>query len=324
MIASGQQQSISLRISVTDRCQLRCLYCMPPEGIPKRDHQDILRFEEIVSFVRALKSHYKLSKVHITGGDPLVRPGIVKLVEMLGIEGIEDLAFTTNAQALGSMAHDLKQAGLNRVNISLDSLNEKTYAWLTRGGQLQRTLEGIEAALREGLAPVKLNTVVLRGHNDTEVVNMTRWAIKHRCCIRFLELMPIGCAKTNFQDLFVPTAEVKARLEESFDLKAQPYKTAQSSRNFLARDPQGREGLVGFITAHSEPFCHGCRRLRLTSTGQLIGCLAREKSLDAKSLIRSNAQDMDSALCETIESALALKRSDNKFKSSRTMASVGG
>ncbi len=324
MIAPQQKQSISLRISVTDRCQLRCLYCMPPEGIPKCNHSDVLSFEEILRFVRVIKSRFGLSKVHLTGGEPLVRPGIVRLVEMLACEGIEDLALTTNGQCLAPMAHDLKQAGLKRLNLSMDSLDESTYASLSNGGQLDRTLEGVRTALRVGLFPIKLNVVVLRGHNDAEVVSMTRWAIEHNCHIRFLELMPIGYAKKLFRDLFVPTTEVRARLEKSFDLVARPYKTAQSSRNFLVRDAQNREGRVGFITAHSKPFCHGCRRLRLTSTGQLIGCLAREKNLDAKSIIRTNAYDMDEALCETIESALSWKRSDNEFQSSRTMASVGG
>ncbi len=324
MIASGPQHPISLRISVTDRCQLRCLYCMPPKGVPKRARQDILSFEEILRFVRLVKSHFGLSKVHITGGEPLVRPGIVKLVEMLATEGVEDLALTTNGQCLGPMARDLKLAGLDRVNISLDSLDEKTYALLTRGGQLKCTLEGIQAALREGFSPIKLNTVVLRGHNDGEVINMIRWAMKRRCRIRFLELMPIGCAKESFQDLFVPGCEVRAHLEKSFALRALGYNPGQSSRDFLVCDCDGREGVIGFIMARSRPFCHGCRRLRLTSTGQLVGCLARGQGSDSRSLLRHNTQDMYQALCEIIQSQLLLKRTGGEFDTTRTMASVGG
>ncbi len=323
MIAS-RRQPISLRISVTDRCQLRCLYCMPPEGVPKRDHQDILRFEEIVRFVRVLKSHYELSKVHITGGEPLVRPGIVKLVEMLATEGVEDLALTTNGQCLGPMARDLKLAGLDRVNISLDSLDEKTYALLTRGGQLKCTLEGIQAALREGFSPVKLNTVVLRGRNDAEVTNMTHWAIEHHCRIRFLELMPIGCAKENFQNWFVPASEVRTRLERLFTLTAFAHRAGRSSRNFLACDSHGLQGVIGFISPQSEPFCRECRRVRLTSTGQLIACLARGRDLDVRDLLQGDAQHIERAVDKILDSKLAPNRVHNEFDTNRTMASVGG
>ncbi len=324
MICYSKEQPVSLRISVTDRCQLRCLYCMPPEGVPKRARQDILSFEEIVRFVRVVKLHFGLSKVHITGGEPLVRPGIVKLVEMLATEGIEDLALTTNGQCLGPIAQDLKLAGLTRVNISLDSLNDKTYALLTRGGNLKCALEGIQAALREGLSPIKLNTVVLRGYNDAEVTNMARWAIEHRCHIRFLELMPIGFAKGIFRDLFVPASEVQTHLEKPFVLRAMAYNLSQSSRDFLACDCHGGRGVIGFIAGHSRPFCHGCRRLRLTSTGQLIGCLARGQGSDTRSLLRCNAQHMDQALREIIKSGLASKRIRSEFDTTRTMASVGG
>ncbi len=323
MIASGQQP-ISLRISVTDRCQLRCLYCMPPKGVQKRARQDILSFEEILRFVRLVKSHFGLSKVHITGGEPLVRPGIVKLVEMLATEGVRDLALTTNGQCLGPVAQDLKRAGLSRVNVSLDSLNDKTYALLTRGGQLKRTLEGIQAALREGFSSVKLNTVALRGHNDAELTDMARWALDRHCHIRFLELMPIACAKGIFHDLFVPACEVRAHLDERFVFRALSYTPGLSSRDFLVCDSHGRRGVIGFIAARSRPFCRGCRRLRLTSTGQLIGCLARGQGPDIRSLLRCNAQHIDQALHEIIESELALKRTDSEFDTNRTMASIGG
>lgn len=323
MIASSQHP-VSLRISVTDLCQLRCSYCMPSEGVEKRAHTDILSFEEILRFVRTVKSRFGLSKVHITGGEPLVRPGVVDLVAMLAAEGIDDLALTTNAQNLGQSAKALKQAGLDRVNISLDSLDEGTFATLTGGGQLKHTLGGIEAALREGFSPIKLNTVVLKGCNDAEVTKMAQWAIERGCRIRFLELMPIGCAKAIFDDLFVPASEVRRRLEKSFVLEALSYTPGQSSRNFIAHDSGGRQGVIGFITARSEPFCSGCRRMRLTSTGQLISCLARGKGRDIRGILRQESERKSQLLEEILTSELLQKRAHDGFDTSRAMASVGG
>ncbi len=323
MIAS-QQRPVSLRISVTDRCQLRCSYCMPPEGIEERDHTEILRFEEILDFVRVVKSSFGLSKVHITGGEPLVRPGVVNLVAMLAAEGVADIALTTNAQSLEQNAKALKRAGLGRINISLDSLDELTFASLTRGGRLKRTLNGIEAALREGFSPVKLNTVVMKGSNDTEVASMAQWAIDRGCHIRFLELMPIGCVKENFQDLFVPATQVRGRLEKSFVLEALNYTPGQSSRDFIARDSSGRQGVIGFITARSEPFCSGCRRMRLTSTGQLISCLARGKGRDIRGILRQESAHKSQSLEEILTDELLRKRAHAGFDTLQAMVAVGG
>ena len=172
MISDHPKNPVSLRISVTDRCSSRCVYCTPSEGIQLRDKSNILTFEQIVSFVHLMKSHFGLSKVHLTGGEPLVRPGIAELVAMLTDIGLEDLALTTNAQDLGTFTRALKKAGLNRINVSLDSLNEKIYSVLTRGRQLKRTLDGIRLAIQEGFSPLKLNTVVLNGFNSSEVIEM--------------------------------------------------------------------------------------------------------------------------------------------------------
>ena len=324
MIDRSRRRAISLRISVTDRCQMRCLYCTPPDGVPIQPRHEILRFEEIVRFVRAVKSVFGLSKVHVTGGEPLVRSGIVDLVAMLAAEHIQDLALTTNGQHLGPMGRSLKAAGLGRVNVSLDSLNERTYASLTRGGKLTHTLEGIDAAVQEGFAPVKLNTVVLRGCNDAEVTDMARWAMDRGCRIRFLELMPIGCAKKIFEERFVPCSEVRESLQGSFRLDPLPHTPGQSSRNFLARDSRGRTGVIGFITAQSQPFCRGCRRLRLTSTGQLVSCLAQGEGVDVRSLLRSDSKDADRALSEILTSVIAAKGARAGFDTPRAMTSVGG
>ncbi len=324
MIASREEQPISLRISVTDRCQLRCLYCMPSEGVPICDHRDILRFEQIVRFVRVVKSRFGLSKVHITGGEPLVRPGIVELVAMLAAEDIGDLAMTTNAQHLGRLAGPLRKAGLHRLNVSLDTLNDQTFASLTRGGRVPPVLEGIQAALDEGLSPVKLNTVVLRGYNDGEVVDLAVWAIDHGCLVRFLELMPIGCAKSVFENLFVPASEIRRSLEKSFALAPLDYHPGESTRYFLASDSHRRRGKIGFITPQTDPFCGGCRRLRLTSTGTVISCLAKGHGLDIRAVLRDGSQSAEKTLGDILGAELDSKGIRCGFDTGRAMVTVGG
>jgi len=314
---------LSLRISVTDRCQLRCVYCMPPTGVPKAHHDDILTFEEIVRFVRALRSRFRLDKVRITGGEPLIRPGIVDLVAMLAAEGIDDLALTTNGQQLAEMAGDLKRAGLRRVNISLDSLDEGSFAALTRGGRLHSTLNGIEAAVRAGLTPVKLNTVVLRDYNDTVVADIARFGLAAGCQVRFLELMPIGCA-ADAPDLFVPVDEVRSRLEPHFSLEPLAHERSSSSRNFRASDAYGRRGTIGFIPSRTEPFCEGCRRIRLTSTGRIVSCLALGEGPNVQALLGRSDPAAGRELADIVATELAGKCARTAFRTHRPMAAVGG
>ena len=324
MTRSGQRQPVSLRVSVTDRCQLRCLYCMPADGISKRPRSELLTFDEIIRFVQAVRQHFELSKVHITGGDPLARRGIVRLVEMLADESACDLALTTNGLRLSEMAGDLRRAGLRRVNVSLDSLDAETFALMTRGGVLQQVVDGIEAARSAGLSPIKLNTVVLRGMNDGEAPALAKWALDRQCTIRFLELMPVGCAKSSFQELFVPTAEVRVRIEEHFELEALPYEPGRSSRDFSATDNHGRRGVIGFISPETQPFCRGCRRLRLTSTGRLITCLARGQGPDIAHLLRDDSPQATEALNWAICSQMLRKQARDAFDTARSMAAVGG
>jgi len=324
MISPPQELPISLRISVTDRCQLRCLYCMPPDGVPKRSREDILSFEEIVHFIRVLKPLYGLSKVHITGGEPTIRPNLADLIERLAREEISDIALTTNGQLLCETAMPLKNAGLKRVNISLDSLTPKTYARLTRGGDLQRTLDGLEAALSSGLSPIKLNTIVIRGFNSDEVVSIARFALDRGCEVRFLELMPIGPAAEHFDQWFVSSAQVSAKVSEAFDLCAEPARPGNSSRRFVAKDGQGREGVIGFISSITEPFCAGCRRLRLTASGQLVGCLGIGEGVDIRPLLRGTQPAAASRLVEAVQEALRLKRNGQAFITRNLMAVTGG
>ena len=297
---------------------------MPAEGVPKKSHSDILSFEEIVRFVRMLKFSFGLSKVRVTGGEPLVRPDIVELIRLLAHEGIADLALTTNGQKLARMAGDLRGAGLQRVNVSLDSLNDRIFWKLTGGGRLQQSLTGIETALCHGLRPVKINMVVLRGINDQEVCALARFGLERGCQIRFLELMPIGCAKEMFDDLFVPSWEVHKHLASCFNLKAIGCQAGQSSRNFRASDRLGRKGIIGFISPTTEPFCRDCRRVRLRSTGQLISCLAQGCGPSIRNLLQNDTSTARKALLRIVGQQLCQKRSDRKFHTLYPMVGVGG
>ncbi|MDP2898008.1 MAG: radical SAM protein [bacterium] len=324
MVKSEQVWPISLRLSVTDQCQLHCIYCAPPDGVEQLSFAELLSFEEMLSFVWIVKRRFGLSKVHITGGEPLLRPGVTDFVATVARENVADLALTTNGQLLGAIALELKRAGLPRINISLDSLNHETFRWLTRGGELRHTLAGIEAALQSGLSPVKLNVTVLRNVNNHEVVDIARYGLERGCEVRFLELMPIGPAADRFGDLFVASAEVRAKLGEAFHLKPTPLMYGKSSMNYLARDAHGRKGIIGFISSQTAPFCCGCRRLRLTATGQLIGCLARGEGPDIRPLLRDGDSCDGETLVEAIHGALCLKRNGGPFRTRELMARVGG
>lgn len=324
MMRREQLRPISPRLSITDRCQLHCLYCMPPYGVRKLSLPKVLGFEEIIRFVRMVKRRFGVSKVHITGGEPLLRPGVTDFVAMVACENIADLALTTNGQLLGTLALSLKRVGLHRVNISLDSLNTETFRWLTRGGELHHTLAGIEAALHCGLDPVKLNVAVLRNVNSHELVDIARFGLERGCEVRFLELMPIGPAAERFGDFFVPSGEVLTKLGEAFDLHPAPAQSSSSSRNYMARDSQGRRGIIGFISSQTAPFCHDCRRLRLTATGQLIGCLARGEGPNIRPFLRDDDSCDREPLVEAIHNTLRLKRNAGRFSTRELMAKVGG
>jgi cyclic pyranopterin phosphate synthase len=243
---------------------------------------------------------------------------------MLATEGIPDLALTTNGQRLAQMAEELKGAGLRRVNVSLDTLRPDRFRALARGGELSRTLNGIEAALRAGLTPVKINTVVMRGYNDDELADLVRFALNRGCQVRFLELMPIGCARAEFHRRFVSSFEVRARLAESFDLRPLPYEVGQTSRSFVASDSCDRRGLVGFISPCTQSFCLGCTRIRLTCTGRLVGCLAQGTGRSLGPLLRSDSPQAVRIVNRIVMEALEGKAQRSGFENAMPMAYVGG
>ncbi len=270
-----------LRVSVTDRCNLRCVYCMPEEGVPLLAHEEILRNEEIVRIVR-IAVELGFSHIRLTGGEPLVRRGIVNLVaDLARIPGLDDLSMTTNGVLLKDHAEALARAGLRRVNISLDTLRPERFRRITRWGDLEDVLEGRKAALAAGLRPVKINVVVVRGLNDDEVVDIARLTLEPDWHIRFIEVMPLGAGIHWAGDGVVPSAEIRHRIEAALGPLTPVYGDVGVGPARYYRLP-GAEGTIGFISAVTEHFCHYCNRLRLTSDGRLLPCLLSSATIDLR------------------------------------------
>ncbi|MDK2879092.1 MAG: 3,8-cyclase [Thermoanaerobacteraceae bacterium] len=275
-----------LRISITDRCNFRCLYCMPEKGMESKSHMDILRFEEILEFVKAV-APLGISKVRVTGGEPLVRKGVVDFIrELRAIDGIRDISMTTNGSLLSFMARDLKQAGLDRVNISLDSLKSERFHKITRWGKLSDVLCGIESALETGLIPVKINCVMVKGFNDDEIEDFVNLTMNHSIYIRFIELMPLG-EKGWGQGRYISADEIKALIKEKLIPTGAP---AGAGPAVYYRAP-GAVGAVGFITPISRHFCDACNRVRLTADGKLKPCLESDLEIDIKTALREKKGD---------------------------------
>lgn len=312
-----------LRLSITDRCGLRCRYCRPADGVPLVERSKILSYEEILRFVRILDSRYGIYKIRITGGEPLVRRGVCDFIGRLDEEFDCELTLTSNGQSLAEFADELKHSGLDRINVSLPSLNADTFAMLTRGGVLRHTLEGIDAAAGAGLEPVKLNTVLLRGRNDDELAELVTCAARRGAVIRFIELMPFGCAADNYEKIFLPADEARRRLERTFDLYPLQNTAGQSSRMFEARGGGDLQCRVGFIMPRTAPFCAECTRLRLTSDGTLLGCLAADSGMNIKSLVQAdNVRKRD--IVKRVTEVLKDKGSSFECAGNTVMARVGG
>lgn len=310
---------VALRLAVTHACDLSCIYCTPVCHPRSPEAYDRLALDDFLWFVRQTCQIFDVRKVHLTGGEPLLRDGLTALIHALATTGVPDLAVSTNGQRLALLSPALAHAGLHRVNVSIDSLRPDVYARITRGGKLDHVLNGISTARAAGLA-VKLNMVVLRGVNDDELVDYVHFAMAHHCEVRFLELMPIGCAREFFNTTYLPAAQFLARLANAFALVPQHVQPGQSQR-FLAYDAHGNACSIGIIASVSQPFCRGCHRLRLTANGALIGCLARPHKTDIVHLIR--ARDA-SRLAATLRDALLLKRYDSSFHQPTSMLFIGG
>jgi cyclic pyranopterin phosphate synthase len=264
---------------------------MPAEGVPWRPHEHILRYEEIEIIVRAA-AELGVTKVRLTGGEPLVRRGIPDLVRLVAsVPGIDDLAMTTNGILLGRYAAELAEAGLGRVNISLDTLRPERFERITRCGKLEDALSGIRAAREAGLTPVKINTVVVRGLNDDEVVDFARKSLAGEWHIRFIELMPFGTGgmiDEEWRERFVTAAEVRDRIEAALG-PLEPARMSIGGGPARTYRLPGAQGTLGFITPISEHFCYHCNRLRLTADGQLRPCLMSDEEIDLRTPLREGA-----------------------------------
>jgi len=292
-----------LRISVTDRCNLRCIYCMPTDGVRLVRHEDILTYEEIFA-VAQTAADLGITKVRLTGGEPLIRLGLPQLIRMLGkIDAIDDISLTTNGTLLNRYAVELKSSGLNRVNVSLDTLRHDRFKFITRLGEnLDGVLEGIEMAKTVGLSPVKINMVVMAGINDDEVAEFAAKTIGGGWHVRFIELMPVSQGIVSSRH-FVPANEIKKRVETLGELVPCPAIVGNGPSRYF-RFPNAT-GTVGFITPISEHFCFQCNRLRLTADGKLLPCLLSQEEIDVKRALRQNMSTEE--LRELFKEAIARK-----------------
>ncbi|WP_432402236.1 GTP 3',8-cyclase MoaA [Wukongibacter sp. M2B1] len=277
-----------LRISVTDLCNLRCRYCMPEDGLCKKDHKDILRIEEIEDIVRE-SAKIGIDKVRITGGEPLIRRGIIELVEKISrIKEIKDIAMTTNGILLKKYARALKDAGLNRVNISIDTFDKEKYEKITRCGNIEDVLEGVKEARKVGLAPIKLNTVLMGGFNDDEINDFVNLTMKENIDVRFIELMPLGQASTWAKENFIPNTTILDRFPELMPL----CKDDKGSPAKYYKLPNGK-GRVGLINPISNHFCSSCNRIRVTADGKIKPCLHSNYEINIRSLLEESIKLSD-------------------------------
>lgn len=307
-----------LRISITDLCNLRCMYCMPDEGILKKSHSDIMTLEEIAEIARAAVG-LGVRKIRITGGEPLVRKGVVELCREIGrIPGLQDLSITTNGILLAGMAKELKEAGVNRINISIDTLDPEKFQTITRGGTLQNVLDGIRAAADCGMAPIKLNTVLIGGFNDGEIPALAELTRAQPLEVRFIELMPIGHTVPFGKEAYIPCSVVLERLPE---LVPVPRSGGGVARLYRLPDGKGRVGLISPLSNH---FCNDCNRIRLTADGKLKPCLHSAEEIPIRGL---HGEELE----ETLRTAVWHKPSRHgnlsdteRSEAQRNMNQIGG
>ena len=312
-----------LRISVTDRCNFRCTYCMPAEGMVWLPREEVLSFEELERVARLLVLTHGIRSIRLTGGEPTVRAHLPVLVGKLAALPV-DLSLTTNGATLAATAAGLAEAGLRRVNVSLDSLRPERFTELTRRDQLDDVLAGIEAALAAGLTPVKVNVVVVRGVNDDEIVDLARYGRDRGVTVRFIEWMPLDAGDAWTNDQVVTQAEILERIGAVFPLEPLT-RGSEPAERFGYLD--GR-GVVGIIPSVTRPFCEQCDRLRLTADGQLRSCLFSIDDHDLRHVLRSGGCDDD--LSDAIEACVGAKWAGHAInqvhfvKPGRSMSQIGG
>jgi GTP 3',8-cyclase len=326
LVDSWGRQIRSLRVSVTDKCNFRCTYCMPAEGLRWLPKEEVLSFEEIARLVGVL-APMGVREVRLTGGEPLVRRDLPELVAMLaGIPGVDDLSLTTNGVLLDRLAEPLVRAGLRRINVSLDSLSHVRFAELTRRDALDAVLRGLAAAERHPeLRPIKVNCVAIKGFTEQEVPALAELARRKPYVVRFIEFMPLDADEAWRDDQVLTGAEIRALVEERWPLVELPAGPSSTSRRFRFADGAGE---LGFVNPVSEPFCSSCDRIRLTADGQLRTCLFSRREWDLKEVLRSGASDDE--LAAHVRFAVRHKElkhriNDRGFvRASRSMSQIGG
>ena len=289
LIDSFGRQHTYLRISVTDRCNYRCVYCMPPEGLKWKPKQNLLRYEELARLVHIF-SELGINHIRITGGEPTIRSDIVRLISAISqIQGISDIAMTTNGHTLPNLAQPLAAAGLKRLNVSLDTLQADKFQKVTRGGSLKRVLEGIKQAQQYGLHPIKINTVMLRGFNDNELFDLINFCVSNNLELRFIEYMPFE--KRWHQS--IPEKDIRKKLNKKYNLLPIRRGTGVGPAKNYRLQQNGLK--IGFISPLSKKFCSDCNRLRLTADGHLRTCLAHEDTPSLKDYLRRSVPDLEIA-----------------------------
>ena len=313
-----------LRISVTDRCNFRCTYCMPAEGLDWMAREDLLTYEELTRVARVCVERFGFNGIRLTGGEPTVRANLPVLIEQLSSLGV-DLSLTTNGTTLTNLAPALVSAGLERINISLDSLKRERFEQITRRDELDKVLEGIDAAVSAGLAPVKINCVVMRGVNDDEIVDFARFGRERGVTVRFIEFMPLDAQGEWTNEQVVTKAEIVAAIGDVFPLEPVAERESDPAARWRYVDGGGEFGVIPSVT---EAFCESCDRVRLTADGMLRHCLFATRELDLRTLLRTEATDDDLAAAITAE--VGAKWAGHQInqvhfiRPSRSMSQIGG
>jgi cyclic pyranopterin phosphate synthase len=327
LVDSYKRKIEYMRISVTDRCNLRCVYCMPSEGIDLTAPEKILRYEELLRVARIAAAN-GISRIRVTGGEPLVRKGIVGFIrDLAAIDGIEDLSLTTNGVLLGKYAKELKEAGLKRINVSLDSLNRERFEKLTRGDKLDTVLAGLDAAEAAGLTPVKVNMVVIKGFNDDEIVDFANISKTKPYHIRFIEYMPFNTEEGWQKEKCISAKEIQQRIVANEAL-VPVESTAGASGPARRFRFKGAPGEVGFISPVTEHFCGECNRIRLTADGKIRTCLFSDTEIDIRAALRDGSDDKSiEALLFHAVKVKPMKHQINEEvfkKCTKTMSLIGG
>ncbi|MCL5076887.1 MAG: GTP 3',8-cyclase MoaA [Actinobacteria bacterium] len=330
LVDSYNRRVRDLRISVTDRCNFRCTYCMPAEGMKWLDRSQILSFEETTRLARIFVEHFDFDGIRLTGGEPTVRAQLPVLIEKLSQLVVPstgkkvDLAMTTNGSALRNLSDDLKKAGLNRLNISIDSLDRDIFSQMTRRDQLDKVLDGIDAAIDSGFDPVKINIVMIRGVNDHEIVDFATFGRRKGVQPRFIEFMPLDADDAWSMEKVVPADEIIDKINQVYPLEPIVHGPEPAQR-FKYKDGAGEVGIIPSVT---KPFCGNCDRVRLTAEGQFMTCLFAIDEFDLRSILRTGGTDEE--LITEIERAVGKKWAGhqignvNFIKPPRSMSQIGG